>query len=390
MSERKEIMRKVEEEKALRDTLKALKKEKRKENMKKLATLIVKFGLVVKTVVVWAKDKLVVVFKLLNSFRQAVNLQLEIKLAKVGQTNPAKLRRMFTGSITATAVIALLISLNIGDKDISVKEISSEEAKVENQIATVKGKGESVVMAGEIGTEEAEKVNKGRSIEEQNTESDEDVKKVISNDEVEIYLVGTVSAKYQLGTTDMSTIVGECYGQFSSDKTREDYVVDFFKYMNKNYEDMYKTYFAGSGGPGSASLNANWEKASKEEGVKFNQVQVEYKWNNLIKPTVDKIKEELNVDFTKTLLLQEVIFSTVSQYESEKAFEIIKKSGINDKMTDVEILNAIQDEKEASLGVYTYTDTEGRDDAYREIIKTRINNERIDLSRLVGKEAINI
>ena len=245
MSERKEIMRKVEEEKALRDTLKALKKEKRKENMKKLATLIVKFGLVVKTVVVWAKDKLVVVFKLLNSFRQAVNLQLEIKLAKVGQTNPAKLRRMFTGSITATAVIALLISLNIGDKDISVKEISSEEAKVENQIATVKGKGESVVMAGEIGTEEAEKVNKGRSIEEQNTESDEDVKKVVSNDEVEVYLVGTVSAKYQLGTTDMSTIVGECYGQFSSDKTREDYVVDFFKYMNKNYEDMYKTYFTG-------------------------------------------------------------------------------------------------------------------------------------------------
>ena len=390
MSERKEIMRKVEEEKALRDTLKALKKEKRKENMKKLATLIVKFGLVVKTVVVWAKDKLVVVFKLLNSFRQAVNLQLEIKLAKVGQTNPAKLRRMFTGSITATAVIALLISLNIGDKDISVKEISSEEAKVENQIATAKGKGESVVMAGEIGTEEAEKVNKGRSIEEQNTESDEDVKKVVSNDEVEVYLVGTVSAKYQLGTTDMSTIVGECYGQFSSDKTREDYVVDFFKYMNKNYEDMYKTYFAGSGGPGSASLNSNWEKASKEEGVKFSQVQVEYKWNNLIKPTVDKIKEELNVDFTKTLLLQEVIFSTVSQYESEKAFEIIKKSGINDKMTDVEILNAIQDEKEASLGVYTYTDTEGRDDAYREIIKTRINNERIDLSRLVGKEAINI
>lgn len=390
MSERKEIMRKVEEEKALRDTLKALKKEKRKENMKKLATLIVKFGLVVKTVVVWAKDKLVVVFKLLNSFRQAVNLQLEIKLAKVGQTNPAKLRRMFTGSITATAVIALLISLNIGDKDISVKEISSEEAKVENQIATAKGKGESVVMAGEIGTEEAEKVNKDRSIEEQNTESDEDVKKVVSNDEVEVYLVGTVSAKYQLGTTDMSTIVGECYGQFSSDKTREDYVVDFFKYMNKNYEDMYKTYFAGSGGPDSASLNANWEKASKEEGVKFNQVQVEYKWNNLIKPTVDKIKEELNVDFTKTLLLQEVIFSTVSQYESEKAFEIIKKSGINDKMTDVEILNAIQDEKEASLGVYTYTDAEGRDDAYREIIKTRINNERIDLSRLVGKEAINI
>lgn len=395
MSERKEIMKKVEEEKALRKALKEINKDKKKVFMKKLASLIKKGLVGVKVLVVWLGGKLVTVFKIAKAFGRAVNIQISVKLSKMGKENPEKLGKLFTRGITATAVIALLVGLNIGDKDISIKEVSDKEAKIENQIKTAKGKGESVVMAGEIGTEEAEKVNKGKSVDKTSSSSNDKVKKVVSNDEVDVYVVGKISTKFELGTEDMGTVIktktGETkYGQFSSDKNREDYVIGFFKYMKENYADMYNNNFAGSGAPGSDSLNDNWKKASEKEGAKFNKIQVEYKWNNIIKPTVDKVKDELKVDLTKTLLLQELIYSTVSQYGSEKTFEIVKNAKLNDKMSDIEILNAVQDEKEASLGKYTYTDAEGNNEDYRKIIKDRINSERIALSRLTGKKAENI
>jgi hypothetical protein len=56
-------------------------------------------------------------------------------------------------------------------------------------------------------------------------------------------------------------------------------------------------------------------------------------------------------------------------------------------MSELEIMNAVQDEKINSLGVYTYTE---KDSNYHEIIKTRINNERNDLTTLAGKDAADI
>lgn len=394
MSERKEIMQKVQEKKALEDALKAIKKEDRKKALRTIFTLIKKGLVTVWVGLVKLKDGIVYVFNIANSFRQAMNLQAEIKIRDAHtEEETKKVRKSNTRKTVVAALLAFFIGANIPNADINIKEVTSSVKENAIKVFAKEMDGEKVDEAtnGEnVENAESNQATKGRSIENPVSNQTTD-----SNEEVQVYLIGKVSSKFELGTEEIGAIIkskdGQTkYGQFSSDNTKEDYVIGFLKYMNTNEKDMYVNNFSGSDAPGTDSFNTHWENAIKKEGAKFNNMQIEYKWNTLVKPTVDKIKSELNVDFSKSLLLQELIYSTVSQYESEKAFELVKNSNLNANMTEIEILNAVQDAKEASLGNYTYTDIDGYDDNFRNIIKTRINSERIELSRLAGKQADTI
>lgn len=385
MSERKEIIQAIQEKKALEDALKAIKKEDRKKALKQILALIKKGAVTVWVGLVKLKDGIAYVFNIVNSFREARNLQAQINIrdAKTEEETKKVLKKYKSKTVVA-ALLAFLIGANIPDTDISIKELTS----------SVKGNAIKV-FAKEMDTKETDKTADNMNTD--NAESSKDTKarsvdNADSNEEVQAYLIGKVSSKFELGTEDIGAVVenknGTCiYGQFSSDSSKEDYVINFLKYMTSVDKDMYTNNFSGSDAPGTESFKTHWENTVKKEGNNFNNMQVEYKWNNLVKPTVEKIKKELNVDFSETLLLQELIYSTVSQYESEKAFELIKNSNLHINMTEIEILNAVQDEKEASLGKYTYTNEDGCDDKFRDIIKTRINSERIELSRLAGKPA---
>lgn len=377
MSERKEIIKKVEEKKALQEALKEIKKEDKKRALKKIFALIKKGLVNVWVGLVKLKDGLVYVFHVANSFRNAMNLQAQIKIRDAQtEEQTKKLVKANNRKTIVVALLAFLIGMNIPDKDITIKETPKSVKG-----ASIEAFAEEVESEQTASNEQATNVAKGRSIEIAD-----------SGEQVQPYLIGKISSKFELGTEEISTIIknrdGETlYGQFSSDNSREDYVIGFLKHMNTNEKDMYVNNFSGSDAPGTESFNSHWENATKKEGVKFDNMQIEYKWNTIVKPTVDKINKELNIDFSKTLLLQELIYSTVSQYESEKAFEIVKNANLNANMSEVEILNAVQDAKEASLGKYTYTNESGYNDDYRNIIKNRINSERIELSRLVGKQA---
>lgn len=384
MSERKEMIRKLEEKKALEDALKAIKKEDKKRVLKNIVSLIRKGLVSVWVGLVKLKDGIVYVFNVVNSFREAMNLQAEIKIRDAHtEEQTRKLRKSNSRKTVVAALLAFLIGVNIPDSDISIKKLTSS-AK-EKAVKTLAKE----INEGEV----AQTINNEASNQLQSTTiKDRSIEKSNSNEEVETYFVGKVTSKFELGTEDIDAVVEGRnglvkYGQFSSDSSKEDYVVGFLKYMNTNDKDMYVSNFSGSDAPGTDSFNNHWKSAAEKEGAKFNNMQIEYKWNTLVKPTVDKVNSELNVDLSNTLLLQELAFSTVSQYESEKAFEIIKNSNLNANMTEIEILNAIQDEKEASLGNYTYTNKDGYDDNFRNIIKDRINSERIELSRLIGKQA---
>jgi hypothetical protein len=296
--------------------------------------------------------QLVLIFKIGKALTDAITLNVELKIAK---QNPTKIRKMLARCVTLSAVIGIIAGISVNNNFFIKSAASDNKEEIVSETSGYNG----------------EYANQSVKIS------------VNDND----YLVGMISSKYEIGTTDMSHILDNQYGQFSLNKEREDYVLNFFVYMVENYQEIFNKYFSQKGEPGSASFNEAWKLASQEEGVFFNQMQQKFKWDNLVTPVADKIKKETKVDLNKSLLLQELVYSTVSQYESETAYEIFINANINKKMSELEIMNAVQDEKINSLGVYTYTE---KDSNYHEIIKTRINNERNDLTTLAGKDAADI
>ncbi|MBQ8997306.1 MAG: hypothetical protein IJ086_01275 [Clostridium sp.] len=402
----KEILAQIEQkqkEKELKDALKQVKKGKKKKAMLGLLAFLKMACGAIKATVIWTCKKIKFIFTGLNSFREAINAHVDIDIAKTGPTNPSKIRNKFYAGMTATCLLGMVIGY-LGHDKISDTAIAFKSIK-----------GEKVVMASEMAEDDAKKIN---NVDVQdNTKSTEDVKKqenqqskaartvgatngtsvietVLSKD-VTLYLVGDVSTKFELGDGVQSkgSIVdsgkGEIkYGQLSSLSSKEDDVLEFCRYLKANHNDVYTTVFSTAKGIGTKEFNDCWEKASQYN--EFINMQIEYKWNKLVKPVVETISKETKVDLNKTLVGQEIAYSTVSQYGSEKAIEILRNSQLNPSMSEIEIINTIQDEKINSLGTYTYTDAESFDNAYREIIKTRTNNERIELTRLLGKPSDSI
>lgn len=377
----KEILAKIEakqKEKELKAALKEVKSGKKKKALETLIWIMQTGFKAIKCTVVKLAKGISFIFKGINSFRQAVNIHIEAKIEKDAPTKSDKLRRLYNGSVAVSVAIGLfagvLLGTNIKDGNISIKK-------------TV---GESVVQASEMTEENARIIN--NSQQDSNKETSQKQARTEKNiiEDEELYLLGDVTTSFELGKENKGAIVntknGETkYGQFTSDTTKEDNVIEFLLYLRENHNGMYTEWFSSVGNIGTETFNTGWTKAS--ENNKFNNTQVEYKWNKLVKPVVDDIKKEFNVDLNGSLALQEMSYSTVSQYGTTKTTEIFRNANLSKDMSEIEVINAIQDEKEKSLGQYTYTNEESYDDAYREIIRTRINNERIELSRLLGKPA---
>lgn len=400
MSERKEMFAKLSQTENQRELEEALnlinKKKKKKEALSKILGLV-KMGLLgIKKVICFACGAVVFVFKQTSSFMKAVDISIELKLERVAPAYGKKLKKIMYGSVAGTAaaasILGFMIGLNLKNDDILIEA---------NQ-----GKGSSIVQASEMNVEDAEKINSGEELinsetinsskartSDEQTSSD-NVKSYVTDEGIEVYLIGKISSQFELGEEHKdnpgavvtSSATGEIkYGQLSSDKSREDYVMNFFKYLKEEHSDIFAK-FSGVRGVESELLKSTWTKMV-EENKNFNNIQVKYKWDNFVKPVIESTKSEFKIDLNKSLLLQELVYSTVSQYGSSKATEIIKNANLKESMSEIEILNAIQDEKANSLGVYTYTDAESYNDSYREKIKARINSEKLELTKLAGQEA---
>lgn len=380
MTVNKEVLAQIEQmnkEKELKRALKEVKQGKKKKAILGLLSFLKKVCKVIKSTVIWTAKNLKIVFVGLNSFRQAVNAHIDIAIAKTGPINPSKIRRRMCAGMTATCLLGVVTGYILNDK-ISDDAISFKEKE-----------DTSVVLASEV--EDTSKVNTIKDTQQvQNIETN--VKKEVLSKDVTLYLVGDVSSKFELGTSvaNKGSMVdsnkGEIkYGQFSSLSSREDYVLEFCRYLKTNHNDVYTTMFATAKNIGTKEFNECWENASQYN--EFANIQIEYKWSNLVRPVIDVINAETKVDLNKSLATQEVVYSTVSQYGTNVAIQLLRNANLSASMSDVEIINAVQDAKIASLGVYTYTNAESYTDAFREIIKTRINNERIELTRLLGQVA---
>ena len=187
--------------------------------------------------------------------------------------------------------------------------------------------------------------------------------------------LGTTKIRYEdSGKKIIKEVDTYGIGEFTTVKGKR-YAKDFTDFIKEVDEDFYNEYFDGVGKPGTTTFTTGWYNASKTEADKFTQLQFKYLYNTYIEPTVNAIKEEYDINLMSSKALQEFIFSTANQYGKKGTLTLFEKAEINSSMTEKEIIEAIQQEKIDSLGIYTYTDNWGYNDEDRENYKTRAEEE---------------
>lgn len=163
-------------------------------------------------------------------------------------------------------------------------------------------------------------------------------------------------------------------GEFTTIEGRR-YAEDFTDYIKTVDSEFYDEYFEGVGKPGTITFTTAWYSASKTESEKFKKFQFDYIYMVYIKPTVDVIEKDYNLDLMSSDALKEFIFSTVNQYKELGTLTLFEKAKISSTMSDKEIIEAVQKEKIDSLGKYTYTDEWSYTDKDREKLKARAEKE---------------
>lgn len=131
--------------------------------------------------------------------------------------------------------------------------------------------------------------------------------------------LGKISAKYETGGKNgglVSSGVGDhggiSYGlpQFSTTTGSAKAFVNSLK------GTAYEKYFAGAGNPGSSSFGDAWKKAYAEDPEGFTRAQQEYVYKTSVAPFIARIKKNKGIDLNSTRALQELAFSTATQFGS--------------------------------------------------------------------------
>lgn len=337
---------------------------------------------------------------------------LEIVFAKVDDKY-RKSTNYNTRKIIVGAVVAFLfIGGTIGT--LTVKGLSSENAELktalEQKITTVNAKTDNkdeskgvdievtedkaedkkdaekeALAKKEADSKKAEKAEKALATKASGVEKPKFVGEMGIKSEI-----GTVDPGY-MGTTevryedDKGQVVVEKVdeygiGQFTSSPKKR-FVGHFMKYLSETDANFYKEYFEGVGEPGTTTFTTGWYSASKYEAEKFKELQYNYVFDKYVAPTVVAVKDKFGIDLMSSKAYQEFAYSTANQYDVKGTIVLFEKANINSKMSEKEVIEAVQKEKIDSLGKYTYTDKWSYNDAWRNGIKVRAEKE---LTTLLG------
>lgn len=193
--------------------------------------------------------------------------------------------------------------------------------------------------------------------------------------------IGFISAKYESGGNGGSVSSGSgdaggvSYGvsQFSSKVGSADKFVSWLKNTNPEMASAFKNYKAGTN-----EFSNAWKQTFSQYGDDFTNVQKQYTYNNYVKPLADLAKQKLGIDYTRSVPLQELLYSTAIQFGSGN----LGLSALGNAMmgmSDEEIVNASYDKKLANYKNYFKSSSP----AVQEGVKNRFINERQDILQLL-------
>ncbi|MBQ8999064.1 MAG: hypothetical protein IJ086_16005 [Clostridium sp.] len=171
---------------------------------------------------------------------------------------------------------------------------------------------------------------------------------------------GSISIKYEVGGRDGGYISsgkgdagGKSYGvsQFTSKGHAS--ANSFVKWICSETSE-FTSFFLNSDVAGTDSFDKAWKDAFNSNSSKFTYYQQKYTLEFYVNPFIDECKNELGVDFNKTLALQEAAYSLAVQFGKNGALTIARNSGLNSSNSEEEIIKLLYSEKRNSIGTYKF------------------------------------
>lgn len=144
----------------------------------------------------------------------------------------------------------------------------------------------------------------------------------------------------------------------------------------------YKDDFAGLT-PGTPAFDKKWKEVSARDPKGFEDAQRQYMVDSHYSPVVNDLRKD-GIDLTnRGPAVQEMIFSTSTQYGSGKPIKRALKGKDLSKMTDAEIIAAVQDDKLKNLD----RDFRSSSPNIRQGVANRIKREKTELTKIAGDDS---
>ena len=199
--------------------------------------------------------------------------------------------------------------------------------------------------------------------------------------------LGKISAKYETGGKNGGLVSsgagdhgGISYGlpQFSTTTGSAK------AFVNNLKGTPYEKYFAGAGNPGSSSFGNAWKKAYADDPEGFTRAQQEYVYKTAVAPFIKRIKKNKGIDLNSTRALQELAFSTATQFGNgglgERAL-----GNISSGMSEQAIIQEVYRNKRDNVGSLFRSSSSGIRNSLK---NNRFVTEEKDLLAMVGQSSI--
>lgn len=194
--------------------------------------------------------------------------------------------------------------------------------------------------------------------------------------------VGFISAKYEsngdggMVSSGAGDYGGVSYGvvQFSSTQGSAQSFVNWLKQANPQMGNAFGNYK-----PGTAEFGTAWKQTYKQYGEAFTDLQNQYAYDNFVKPLADLAYKKTGVDYTRSVALREMLFSTAIQFGGG-SLGLKALGNVNANMSDTELINASYDNKINNYKSYYRSSSS----AVQEGVRSRWINEKQDVLALVG------
>lgn len=188
-----------------------------------------------------------------------------------------------------------------------------------------------------------------------------------SNTEINPYT--SVNTSNNLGNTSRmfetnnTNVIGSTYGKYNLSSDR-----DMSDFLSSPEGSVYSTYFQDST-PGTADFNAKYAKVSNMFPETMEQSQHAYVDRVKFQPMKASLREDTGLDLNnRGRALNEAVFSTANEYgANSKLIRNALRGEDVSTMTDMQIINAIQDHKKRTAEQYETSNVEYLDN-YKEVI----------------------
>ncbi|NLY08537.1 MAG: hypothetical protein GXZ11_01340 [Tissierellia bacterium] len=151
----------------------------------------------------------------------------------------------------------------------------------------------------------------------------------------------------------------------------------------KSLEDTeFSKFFKGAGVAGTDSFDAAWRNAYASNPEGFTQKQQEYVYKTHIEPFIAATLKQKGVDLSSTRALQELAFSTATQYGGGGQYAL---GDINGSMSEEEIIRAVQNHKYNNVGTH-FRDSSGD---VQQSVANRTQREMEALLSMTGQAPID-